>query len=306
MGVTSSKILPTRIFRCMGRISPPAPTPSDRAEEIIQTIVVIHDRLATRQDLYPCAEVNKLFGDLVALCIQTLPKDTAKEILLDPRIVALSASLQCLCGTAECNLEAHWARFISYGGDIKEVEHRLDAFPYYQNYIDLTRLELSAIEAVHPNPLNRIAFLGSGPLPLTSFCLYSNSSKPNILNIDRDPSSISQSSLLSQKLGFNEKRMMFSCEDVAALETDLSGFDVVYLAALVGGQQTEKERHITAVVKRMKQGALLIIRSAHSLRKLLYPEFNPTTEAVLQTLEICMVVHPHNHIVNSVIVAKVR
>ena len=35
-------------------------------------------------------------------------------------------------------------------------------------------------------------------------------------------------------------------------------------------------------------------------------EFNATTNAVLACLEVCMVVHPYNHVVNSVIIGRVK
>lgn len=67
--------------------------------------------------------------------------------------------------------------------------------------------------------------------------------------------------------------MTFQCaeakEDKSA--QDLSAFDVVYLAALVGNTKAQKDEIIKAVSSRMKPGALLVMRSAHSLRSLLYP-----------------------------------
>jgi nicotianamine synthase len=35
-------------------------------------------------------------------------------------------------------------------------------------------------------------------------------------------------------------------------------------------------------------------------------EFDASTEAVLACLDICMVVHPYNHVVNSVIIGRVK
>lgn len=56
----------------------------------------------------------------------------------------------------------------------------------------------------------------------------------------------------------------------------------------------------------MRPGSLLVVRSAHGFRTLLYPEFDFTTAAVLERLEICLVVHPFNGVVNSVVVARVK
>ena len=72
--------------------------------------------------------------------------------------------------------------------------------------------------------------------------------------------------------------MEFLCEEAGDVEIgnrgtglDLGGFDLVYLAALVGSSQQDKERLLVGVVERMRVGALLVVRTAHSLRGLLYP-----------------------------------
>jgi nicotianamine synthase len=51
---------------------------------------------------------------------------------------------------------------------------------------------------------------------------------------------------------------------------DLREFDVVYLAALVGCGQQEKEKLLNLIVANMRDGATLVIRSAHGLRRVLY------------------------------------
>jgi nicotianamine synthase len=146
-------------------------------------------------------------------------------------------------------------------------------FPYYENYLDLTRMELSAIHAVTPITPQKIAFIGSGPLPLSSICLYqalNTSVSPfTVLNIDHDHDALVQSSSLCQKLGHGG--MQFVCEAAGSLQRGLEEFDVVYLAALVGSTQLEKEKLLVSVAARMKEGSLLVVRSAHGLRTLLYP-----------------------------------
>ena len=61
------------------------------------------------------------------------------------------------------------------------------------------------------------------------------------------------------------------CQEAGRSDYDMREFDVVYLAALVGTTQKEKEGILISVVGRMREGALLVIRTAHSLRTLLYP-----------------------------------
>jgi nicotianamine synthase len=161
----------------------------------------------------------------------------------------------------------------------------LTEFPYYENYVDLTRMELAAIHAVTPSAPQRVAFIGSGPLPLTSLCMYEalecgreeklldlvTSEDIVIINIDHNHQAISQSAALCKKLGQRACGMCFICQEAEYLEVELSSCDVVYLAALVGATQREKEDVLVSIVERMQPGSLLVIRTAHSLRRLLYP-----------------------------------
>lgn len=64
--------------------------------------------------------------------------------------------------------------------------------------------------------------------------------------------------------------MEFACEEAGANGRDLRGFDVVFLAALVGASQEEKEGVLMGMVGKMRGGAILVVRTAHGLRKLLY------------------------------------
>lgn len=96
-------------------------------------------------------------------------------------------------------------------------------FPYYQNYVDLCRLETSVLEAFLPQKCpqpKRIAFIGSGPLPLTTVCLLDRYPNAVVHNIDRDNKVLESSKLLAHRLGYAH-RMTFSCEDVSKL--DISG-----------------------------------------------------------------------------------
>jgi Nicotianamine synthase protein len=149
------------------------------------------------------------------------------------------------------------------------VYDRLTKFPYFSNYVDLTQLELGAIYAVDTTPIRKIAFIGSGPLPLTSLQLIATlSSDIEILNIDHDLLAIERSKNTCSRLGIRGKGMEFLCAEAGSC--DLAEFDVVYLAALVGSTQKEKEELLIKTVARMSEGAILVVRSAHGMRRVLY------------------------------------
>lgn len=187
-------------------------------------------------------------------------------------------------------------------------------------------MELCAILSATKTAPRRVAFIGSGPLPLTSLCLLQSlkqdalatppstpsakneqqPTEPLILNLDYDPSAIAASQALSFALGEAGRNMEFICAEATSPIKDLSMFDVVYMAALVGFSQTDKEGIILKVASQMRAGALLVVRSSWGLRTCLYPEVDLATEALLKRLECCVVSHPYGQVVNSVIVARVR
>jgi nicotianamine synthase len=129
-------------------------------------------------------------------------------------------------------------------------------------------------------PIN-ILFIGSGPLPMTSICLYDfinqTGQNVNITNIDRCPNAIQLSQGLVDKLEYvngspNGSKMEFLCRDASATADTrwLQQFHIIYLAALVGETIDDKIKLIKSITSRSNKSALIIIRSAHSLRKVLY------------------------------------
>lgn len=322
-------------------------------ESLVTQILSIHAGLLERsqtEDLKPCKTVNDLFGSLMKTCLKSIPDATSQAILIDSRVLAILPSLHSLCSRAEFELESYYSKLVT-GVDASQAERILHKFPYYDNYVDLTRLELASLYAVDPSKIRKVAFIGSGPLPLTSLCALqqlkdSLSQKQTswaswftsllgkketkeedeikVLNIDHNSEAISLSQALCQNLGKTAKGMEFhlgsadvtpeslsssasSLSKPTPSDSDLAGYDVVFLAALVGATQAEKESTLRSIVSRMREGALLVIRSVDGLRGLCYPVFDPTTEGVIGdgSLELCLVVHPKTHVVNSVVVGRV-
>lgn len=93
-------------------------------------------------------------------------------------------------------------------------------------------------------------------------------------NIDSDLKAIQISKSLCDILDFGEDGMSFRCTKVGSGDkenVDLYKFDVVCLAALVGETQCQKQQILARVVQSMRPGAMMLLRSAHGLRSLLYP-----------------------------------
>ncbi|KAK4201494.1 putative nicotianamine synthase [Triangularia verruculosa] len=304
-----------------------------KLQQLVRSIVDTHTELITLPHLRPAPAINKLLGNLVSICSEIHDQEIVDKVLRNVSVQAVLPSLRQICARSESCLELHWAEHILEGQTEQEVVERLESFPYYENYEDLTRLEVCSILSATKVAPRRVAFIGSGPLPLTSLCLLqalkhdaavrsltwsatastaatdnAANEDPVVLNVDYDESAISASLKLSLALGERGKGMEFICAEAtsASASRDLAEFDVVYMAALVGITQAEKEKIMLEVVARMRRGALLVIRSSWGLRTCLYPEVDFATETLLKRLEPCVAVHPYNQVVNSVIVARVR
>ncbi|KAL7268085.1 hypothetical protein RUND412_009307 [Rhizina undulata] len=289
----------------------PRPGKNEVAQKYITSILELYAGLSKIEKLDPSPEVNSLFGKLVSICAQIPDEAVTNRILTDPNVVKITAHLRQLCSDGECRLELYWADRVTSQTDANKA---LLDFPYYNNYVDLTRMELNAIRSVTDSPRS-FAFIGSGPLPLTSLCLADILDKdpaatpktPIVIhNIDRDARAIDLSTKLAKALGSRARSLTFQCTEAKDGKGDLKDFDVVYLAALVGSTVKQKDEIIKDVVERMRDGALLVLRSAHSLRGLLYPVVNAATDVKNSNLEPLLVVHPYNRIINSVVIAKVR
>lgn len=186
----------------------------------------------------------------------------------------------------------------------------LHQFTYYSNYVDLTRLELNMILALSIDPPRKFAFIGSGPLPLSSLCIADSltregGEKALVHNIDNHHGAIEQSSEMCRMLGIHAECLRFQCAEATSAE-GLEEYDVVYLASLVGTTQAQKTEIISTLVKRIRPGALLVLRTAHSLRSLLYPLINVSTKMASGDAERLVMMHPYNHLVNSVVICQIK
>ena len=84
---------------------------------------------------------------------------------------------------------------------------------------------------------------------------------------------------------------------------DLGGYDVVFLAALVGMDEEEKARVLGHLERYMTPGAVLLVRSAHGARGFLYPVVDISG---ISGFEVLSVVHPSDEVINSVVIARRR
>ncbi|SDT72750.1 nicotianamine synthase [Jiangella sp. DSM 45060] len=262
------------------------------AQDVAASVGEVYRELAARDDLRPGPEVDGLFGRLVRLVL-TAPAETVPAVLNDVEIQRLAPRLRALCARGEGELEHAWAHRIVAGRPPRE---ELARFPYFGNYRQLSRMEIGVLASALPRRVRSVAFVGSGPLPLSSLYLAGELDVA-VDNFDRDPVALHTGAAVSAALGYGE--LGFHEADVLA--ADLSGYDVVVLAALVGDTLEAKRRVLRHLAVTMRPGAVLLARSARGLRTLLYP---PIDRTALDGFEPLTEVHPVNDVINSAILAR--
>ncbi|CAD6222379.1 unnamed protein product [Miscanthus lutarioriparius] len=249
--------------------------------------------------LSPSPEVNALFTELVTACI---PRSTVDVERLGPELQEMRGRLIRLCADAEGLLEAHYSDLLAAFDN--PLEH-LSLFPYFNNYILLSQLEHGLLARHVPGPSpSRVAFVGSGPLPLSSLVLAARHLPgASFDNYDICGDANERARRLVRGDGALQARMAFRTSDVADVTRDLASYDAVFLAALVGMAAEEKARVVEHLGRHMAPGAALVVRSAHGARGFLYPVVDPE-EIRRGGFDVLAVHHPEGEVINSVIIAR--
>jgi len=259
---------------------------------VVSRVEDLHRRLGALSDLRPGPTVDPLFARLVDVALTTSP-GLADEVLADPAVRRLRHELVELAARGEYELELAWAERVA--ADPGE----LDRFPYLENYRLLAGVEHDVVAAHLARPVRRVLFVGSGPLPLSSLLLADRLGVP-VDNLDRDPRAVDAACRVALALGAVD-RVTFALGDLLD-HHDLATYDLVVLAALVGVDPDEKRACLAHLARTMAPGALVLARSAHALRTLLYPGVELPADVALDLLAV---VHPPAPVINSIVLARV-
>lgn len=273
------------------------------SDPLVEKVTELYDKISNLDSLKPSKDVDTLFTDLVHTCMPPNPIDVTK--IPCNKIQEMRSNLIKLCGEAEGHLETHYSTILASFND--NPLHHLHIFPYFSNYLKLSLLEFKILTQFITTNLNyininRLAFVGSGPLPLTSIVLATNHLTKTVFhNYDIDPLANSMAARLVRSDPDLSERMFFHTTDIMDVTSSLKEYDVVFLAALVGMDKETKSRVIDHLGKYMSPGAILMVRSAHGARAFLYPVVENSD---LRGFEVLSVYHPTDEVINSVLIAR--
>lgn len=263
-------------------------------------IIDLYDQISKLKSLKPTKHVDTLFQQLMSTCLPTEINIDVKKMC--PKVQAIRTNLIKLRSEAVGYSEQHFSTVL---GSLEDNPlHHLNLYPYYTNYLKLTKLEFDLLTQHSSHVPTKIAFAGSGSMPFTSIVL-AKFHLPNTTfhNIDIDP----QANLLASRLVSRDpdlsNRMIFHTTDILDVTEILRDYDVVFLASLVGVDKEAKLKVIEHLENHMAPGALLMLRSARGLRSFLYVDVDPCD---LKGFEVLEIYHPSmsDGFVNSVMVAR--
>jgi len=260
--------------------------------------------------LDPDPIVNKAFTELVSLCLQiNIP---SKHIFLhlqevchdrqSPTFHVRSLIERAL--EAEGFMERRWAKILAEHEDVHVAMH---SFWYFKNYTALTRYELDSLATAGCSAMQRVAFIGSGPLPLTAV-LVGRETRGELVLYDRDKEANVLASNWVRRLPVGERghpAATYSFRDIDVYDESESAFalfDVVWVAASVGIDGKEKRAIVDHIRRGMRPGTFLAVRSVEKGCSLLYPELE---HSELQSLNVVCHDVPPQGVVNSVIILRV-
>ncbi|KAL9442429.1 hypothetical protein AB3S75_020854 [Citrus x aurantiifolia] len=266
------------------------------AELLIARVMQIHASISKLESLKPSKQVNNLFTHLVKLCT---PPSSIDIKTLPQEVQEMRESLIVLCGRAEGLLELEFATFFA---KTPQPLNNLNLFPYYGNYVKLANLEYRILDENGVVQPKKVAFVGSGPMPLTSIVMAKNHLKSthfDNFDIDEAANDVARQ-IVSSDIEF-EKRMKFVTCDIMQVKEKLGEYDCIFLAALVGMSKEDKVKIIKHIRKYMKDGGVLLVRSAKGARAFLYPVVEKHD---LLDFELLSVFHPTNEVINSVVLVR--
>ena len=235
----------------------------------IKTVMNLHD-------FAPSPDVNAAFSGLVAAAVQAtaLPNWCNDEVCRE---------VQRRCSLSESEMEMYWSRRIASSA---RPQQELEKFWYIDNYRELVRREVGLLggSGLSLTDSSRAAMIGSGPLPLTAWCLWRQTGAAVDL-VDVAPAALAQSRELARAIAWPAGGCLLA--DGAA--------------GLAGDSVEAKQQIIDNILPALRPDGRIIVRGAHGAKTLLYPAFDPNS---LQRVRLLVEYNPDDDIINSVYVYK--
>ncbi|OIW06454.1 hypothetical protein TanjilG_05225 [Lupinus angustifolius] len=237
------------------------------AEIFIDQIMKLHASISKLESLRISEEVKSLLGNLAKLC--TLLPSTIDIKAFPQEVLSIRESLNNFVSQAEGLLELEFSTLISHKPNPLKY---LTEYSYYAHYVRITSIESKILKENGIGNAKKVAFVGSGAMPLSSILMATNhmeSTHFDNFDIDENANEVARRIVASDAA--LEKRMKFETQDIMEVKEKLGQYDCIILAALVGMNREDKVKILGHIRMYMKEGGILIVRSAKGARTFIYP-----------------------------------
>jgi nicotianamine synthase len=242
----------------------------------------LYHALRVLPSLSPSKEVNALFSSLITFA------ESGQKINLSQEEIK---ELQKIRSRNESEVEFFYTKKILMATN---KEKALEDFLYFQKYVEFGELEYqNLISCAHGEKVESVVFIGGGALPLTAI-LLAKEKGVRVTILEKDEVAATLGREIVNSLSLSSLVTVTLCDALSF--TEYNEFDAVYVAALVGEGDEEKEAIISHVYKHMKEKSLLLLRSSFGSYKLLYA---PVREEFLLHYPVLLEVRPYKNICNS-------
>jgi nicotianamine synthase len=252
------------------------PQPQLHKHEVAGRIQQIHS-LVRDTSLAPSPHLAGIFNELIGLTTRAHSPETVAGTLL--AVGPILPEFRSLQSQAEYLLECDWAKKVAASPDPLAT---LLAFPYYDGYAQLTAVEHGALTRLTGHPLRTATFAGSGPLPLTAILLARAYGLASTC-VEREEEAVRLSRQAVRALGLQAEIQIVQADiaDLPPLRTD-----AVFLAALAGHSDQEKQGLVRALHDRISAGCLLCARTVEGLGAVHYYPLQPGELRPFKVLEV--------------------
>lgn len=257
-------------------------------------IVDSYQKISQLPKLEITPEIMEMLHQFLGLLSNENGSEFADAVLAQQQVQAIKSDIQTLFSQASSIYERHWACCISKSSDpAHTLEHE---YPYFKHYQRATALEINAIRSLATEQINQVLMVGSGALPLTSLALHNAGLSVDNLDIHQQDLLLGKEvcDALAPVHGMN-----FIHNDICK-QDDLTCYDVIWLAALVGDEKI-KRNILHHLFDSMAEGSLLVIRTAYNLRTLLYPS---VTESDLAGFQVKLKIQTFADNFHSILIAQ--
>lgn len=133
-------------------------------------------------------------------------------------------------------------------------EAKLEDYPYFWSYVSTIEAEAALLRSPR-----KIAFVGSGPVPLSAILLAHRFPSADVDLFDIEPEALDIGTLVAGKVGVRLGRTVI--QDITK-PTDLHGYDVVILALEAPPDRRGKRAALKRILSEVDPGAIVLIRGS--------------------------------------------